>query len=146
MTTFIDAAGRTRQAERRSAARRRVDDPAEVVRPRDGEKRLVGEGAAQPAAARVRARRSGEWLWLTSVAIFTFLIVMLVGLFGVRDAPMTGGTALVEVRPGDTLWGIADRVAPNSDPREVVTRIAELNGLDAASVPTGRLLLVPVPG
>ncbi|MDA3649622.1 LysM peptidoglycan-binding domain-containing protein [Saccharopolyspora indica] len=145
MTTFIDAAGRTRQVERRSAARRRVDDPAEVSRPRDGEQRLVSGAAARPAA-RVRARRSGEWLWLTSVAIFTFLIVMLVGLFGVRDAPTTSGTALVEVRPGDTLWGIADRVAPNSDPRAVVARIAELNGLDATSVRTGRLLVVPVSG
>ncbi|MER7077328.1 LysM peptidoglycan-binding domain-containing protein, partial [Saccharopolyspora kobensis] len=112
----------------------------------DGERRLVGEGAAQPAAVRVRTGRSGEWLWLTSVAIFTFLIVMLVGLFGVRDAPMAGGTALVEVLPGDTLWGIADRVAPNSDPRAVVARIAELNGPDAASAPAGHLLLVPVSG
>ncbi|WP_246155401.1 LysM peptidoglycan-binding domain-containing protein [Saccharopolyspora hirsuta] len=149
MTTFIDAAGRTRQVERRSAARRAAE-PVEMIRPRGGGRRVPGRvvpRAAQPTAAACdRARRSGEWLWLTSVAIFTFLIVMLVGLFGFRDAPMTGGTTLIEVRAGDTLWGIADRVAPDSDPRAVVARIAELNGLDAATVETGRLLVVPVSG
>ncbi|MGW1678664.1 LysM peptidoglycan-binding domain-containing protein [Saccharopolyspora sp. NPDC002376] len=148
MTTFIDAAGRTRQVERRSAARRRTTDPVVVIRPRDGEVQAacrVASRAAQPAAdAYDRARRSGEWIWLTSVAIFTFLIVMLVGLFGFRDALMAGGTTLVEVRAGDTLWGIADQVAPAGDPRAVVTRIVELNGLDTTAVEAGRLLVVPV--
>ncbi|MER7012941.1 LysM peptidoglycan-binding domain-containing protein [Saccharopolyspora sp. NPDC000359] len=149
MTTFIGAAGRTRQVERRSAARREAES-VEAASARDGERRAPDQGvlrAPQPAAVRREgARRSGEWLWLTSVAIFTFLIVMLVGLFGFRDAPTTSGTALVEVRVGDTLRGIAERVAPDDDPRAVVARIAELNGLGSATVEAGRVLVVPVSG
>ncbi|MDA3625447.1 LysM peptidoglycan-binding domain-containing protein [Saccharopolyspora oryzae] len=150
MTTFIDAAGRTRQVERRSAARRRTAEPAAVIRPREGEVQAAGRvvpRAVRPASvAYDRAGRSGEWIWLTSVAIFTFLIVMLVGLFGFRDAPMAGGTTLVEVHSGDTLWGIADRVAPGGDPQAVVARIVELNELDTTAVEAGRLLVVPVSG
>ncbi|QIZ39691.1 LysM peptidoglycan-binding domain-containing protein [Saccharopolyspora sp. ASAGF58] len=69
---------------------------------------------------------------------------MLMGLFGLGDAPVTGGTAVVEVHGGDTLWGIADRVAPGRDPRAVVAKIVELNELDATAVEAGRLLRVPV--
>ncbi|MCI2421861.1 LysM peptidoglycan-binding domain-containing protein [Saccharopolyspora sp. K220] len=151
MTTFIDAAGLARPAEREVAARRPVGDPVAMPRPSGGMRRTSGRiisrgsgvRARQAVAGCGRARRSGEWLWLTSVGIFTFLIVMLVGLFGLGDAPVSGGTAVVEVHAGDTLWEIAGRVAPDSDPRAVVARIVELNGLDKTAVEAGRLLLVP---
>jgi hypothetical protein len=153
MTTFIDAARRVRPAER-AAAGRRVGDPVAMPRPRNGVRPAPGRvvfsaPGARPeraVAACGRARRSGEWLWLTSVAIFTCLIVMLVGLFGLGDAPGTGGTAVVEVHAGDTLWDIAARVAPDSDPRAVVGQIVELNELDENVVQAGRLLLVPIGG
>lgn len=154
MTTFIDAARRTRPAERAGAGRR-VGDPGAMPRPRDGIMRPVpgrvvfrapGAPPEGAVAACGLARRRGEWLWLTSVAIFTFLIVMLVGLFGHGDAPRTGGTAVVEVHAGDTLWDIAGRVAPDSDPRAVVDQTVELNGLDENVTQAGRLLLVPIDG
>ncbi|MGP4017294.1 LysM peptidoglycan-binding domain-containing protein [Saccharopolyspora sp. 5N708] len=151
MTTFIDAARRARPAEREVAARRRVGDPVAMPRPREGARRAPGRVIARGSGVRAgevaacgRARRSGEWLWLTSVAIFTFLIVMLVGLFGLGDAPLPGDTAVVEVHAGDTLWEIAGRVAPEHDPRAVVARIVELNGLDEPAVEAGRLLQVPI--
>ncbi|MGW3472178.1 LysM peptidoglycan-binding domain-containing protein [Saccharopolyspora sp. NPDC000995] len=152
MTTFIDAARRARPAGREVVERRRVGDTVEVPQSRDGAKRVPGRvifrapgaSAEESVAACDRARRRGEWLWLTSVAIFTSLIVMLVGLFGLGDSPVTGGTAVVEVRAGDTSWGIADWVVPDSDPRAVVAKIVELNELDATAVEAGRLLRVPV--
>ncbi|MFC7344050.1 LysM peptidoglycan-binding domain-containing protein [Saccharopolyspora griseoalba] len=70
--------------------------------------------------------------------------VIMVGLFGVGgDAPGAGETAVVRVHSGDTLWGIANRVAPDADPRAVVQRIVELNGLGAPSAEVGRHLVVP---
>ncbi|MEV5535469.1 LysM peptidoglycan-binding domain-containing protein [Saccharopolyspora shandongensis] len=151
MATFIDAARRARPVEREVAGRRQVGESVAVPRPRHGVRRAPGRvvfraqgvPAEEPVAACGRARRSGEWLWLTSVAIFTFLIVMLVGFFGIGDAPVAGGNAVVEVHVGDTLWGIARRVAPDSDPHAVVAKIVELNGLDEAVLETGRLLVVP---
>lgn len=34
----------------------------------------------------------------------------------------------VVVRPGDTLWGIAHRLAPNDDPRPIVDELAAVYG------------------
>ena len=49
----------------------------------------------------------------------------------------------VTVRPGETLWQIAERVAPGSDPRETVARILDLNGLQTAQVQAGTALRLP---
>jgi LysM domain len=51
--------------------------------------------------------------------------------------------ATVVVQPGETLWQIATRVAPGSDPRTTVHRIEELNGLPTATVSAGQRLYVP---
>jgi nucleoid-associated protein YgaU len=48
------------------------------------------------------------------------------------------------VRPGDTLWSIAERVsALDADPRAMVQLIAQANHIDAASLVPGRSLRVP---
>jgi nucleoid-associated protein YgaU len=47
------------------------------------------------------------------------------------------------VRQGDTLWSIAQRVAPGDDPRALVDAITVANGVDAAAIVPGQTLLVP---
>ncbi|MFM7719024.1 MAG: LysM peptidoglycan-binding domain-containing protein [Actinomycetota bacterium] len=47
------------------------------------------------------------------------------------------------VHPGDTLWEIAERLAPGEDPRILVDAIAEANGLDAGSLDVGRTIVIP---
>jgi nucleoid-associated protein YgaU len=44
------------------------------------------------------------------------------------------------VQPGDTLWTIAERVAPDSDPRPLVAKLAAESGSDTV-VPGERLTL-----
>ena len=46
------------------------------------------------------------------------------------------------VRPGDTLWTIADRMYAG-DPREGVWRLRERNGLRSAVITPGERLAVP---
>jgi hypothetical protein len=48
---------------------------------------------------------------------------------------------LVVVQPGDTLWTIAQSLAPNTDPRPLVTELAEIAG--GASLLPGQLLTIP---
>jgi LysM repeat protein len=47
------------------------------------------------------------------------------------------------VRPGETLWGVALRLAPESDTRVVVAQIMSLNNLRTPSLVPGQTLLLP---
>jgi LysM repeat protein len=47
------------------------------------------------------------------------------------------------VEPGDTLWGIATRVAPGTDPGPVIDGIERANGIDAGSIVPGQQLVIP---
>lgn len=49
----------------------------------------------------------------------------------------------VTVSTGDTLWSIAEDVAPQADPRDVVDAIVRLNALDGASIAAGQSLAIP---
>jgi len=55
-----------------------------------------------------------------------------------------GSFGSVIVSPGDSLWSIAEEVAPDRDPRDVVDEIARLNALDGVSVRAGQQLAIPV--
>jgi LysM domain len=59
---------------------------------------------------------------------------------GHGDGP---ATTRITVRPGETLWAIADRVAPNADPRSTIARLESINHLRSSTVPAGSVLLVP---
>ena len=50
----------------------------------------------------------------------------------------------VTVAPGESLWALAQRIAPGMDPRLVVTQIEALNHLAGPQVLAGQQLLVPV--
>jgi Tfp pilus assembly protein FimV len=61
-----------------------------------------------------------------------------------RDAGAAGESfTTVTVSSGDTLWSIAETVAPQADPRDVVDAIVRLNALDSAGVLTGQRLAIP---
>jgi nucleoid-associated protein YgaU len=47
------------------------------------------------------------------------------------------------VRPGDTVWSIAERAAAGGDPRALVDAIAARNGIDAGAVVPGQALVIP---
>ena len=49
------------------------------------------------------------------------------------------------VQPGDTLWSIARRVAPDRDPRPVVDGLVDANHL-RGSLQVGQRLTVVLPG
>ncbi|MBW9093601.1 LysM peptidoglycan-binding domain-containing protein [Microbacterium jejuense] len=55
-----------------------------------------------------------------------------------------GSFESVVVSAGDSLWSIAEQVAPGHDPRDVVDQIARLNALDGVSVQVGQELAIPL--
>ncbi len=58
-----------------------------------------------------------------------------------RSAPAV--LASTTVHPGESLWAVAQRVAPGRDPRALVQQIREINDLSSATVQVGQLLLLP---
>ena len=53
----------------------------------------------------------------------------------------TGGAVSYTVQPGDSLWSIAERVSPTSDPRPLVARMA--SELGSETVVPGERITVP---
>jgi len=50
----------------------------------------------------------------------------------------------VTVFPGDTLWSIAEEVAPAADPRDVIDAIMRLNALESAQLDAGETIAIPL--
>jgi LysM repeat protein len=53
------------------------------------------------------------------------------------------GAASVVVQRGDTLWSIAERIAPNADPRATAADLMAVNGLASPSLEVGQELRLP---
>ena len=90
---------------------------------------------------RTHVRRRRTLLSLLSILLLTLL------LGPVGHALQAGAAvrhpATVVVRPGDSLWTIARRVHPATDPRAVVADIVAANTVDAGALRPGTRLVVP---
>jgi hypothetical protein len=60
-------------------------------------------------------------------------------------SPRGTGSGLIQVvvRPGQSLWSVAENADPNADPRLVIQQIAQLNALTSDIVMAGQRLWVP---
>lgn len=95
------------------------------------------------APSTVRLTRRG-------VAVLTLLVAALgIGLVWVAQASAPSASASVPaphsvtVQPGDTLWSIASRVAPQRDPRAEVAALQKRNSLRSVDLVPGQVLRVP---
>jgi len=101
-------------------------------------------------APRVLARRPCDVpeprlspVWVLAVASAAFVAVVGLGMLATSMAPAVPSTTkVVRVLPGESLWELAGRVAPDADPSAVVDRIRELNDVEGAVQP-GQPLTVP---
>jgi hypothetical protein len=66
------------------------------------------------------------------------------GAAGTNEAGEPPATEIVQVGPGDTLWGIASEVAVDGDVRSAMREIERLNALESAGLQAGQKLRVPV--
>lgn len=136
-----------------------------------GHLRLVPPVAGHPTAAELRARAAhpagrglpprpprpaplrltprGRHALRALVVVLMLVVMAAAGLGLARGARAADGPAPVVVvsyhvvLPGETLWGIAQQVAPRDDPRDTVARIAEFNSLQSTAVRAGQRLALP---
>lgn len=94
---------------------------------------------------RGRLARTVALLALLAALVVMSLDVLSSGRALAEAAPPTVpvSTATAVVAQGDSLWSIAQSVAPAADPRAVVEDIRELNGLRSNLIQPGQVLLVP---
>jgi len=114
-----------------------------------------GRSSRQPSTERHRAsappalRLTARGRLVAFVASLLALAALVVGAGQMVEA--TAGTGngepvAVVVGGGDTLWGIAQDIAPDQDPRSVVQQIRSLNDLGTRPIVPGQSILVPVAG
>ena len=103
-------------------------------------------------ASGVRLTRRGRLLLVALLAVLAFLMLTVgQAALGFFDAEAGSGSSSTDaartwvVQPGETLWSIAERIEPNSDPRELVARIVSMNDLTDSSVTVGQEIFVPAP-
>lgn len=97
-----------------------------------------------PAGRRTRVTRRGRLLLVLALAA---LLLAAFSAGRVSTAAHAAGSAPalrhVTVSPGETLWQLAVRLAPQNDPRVTVTRLMQLNHLSSPALQAGQTLLVP---
>ncbi len=62
---------------------------------------------------------------------------------GSGGEPVPTSRSSYVVRGGDTLWSIAERLAPGRDPRPLVDAIATANEVDPGALVPGTTLVIP---
>ncbi|WP_372984156.1 LysM peptidoglycan-binding domain-containing protein [Microbacterium sp.] len=109
------------------------------------------------SSAAVLPARPATRLKLTARGRRVVLAVAAVPLAaGIAFAALSGGSAMasgeqtatasfatVTVMPGDTLWSIAESMAPGADPRDVIGDITRLNLLRGGELQIGQELAIP---
>ena len=133
----------TVQAQVRLPGLRESGVPERTVREcRVRERRVREQGGGVRLTRRARLLLTG----LTLLVTVALAVLATGGGPATAVLPGAGGAApsqQVTVRPGQTLWAIAERAAPGVDPRETVAEIMDLNALESSAVQAGQVLLLP---
>lgn len=105
--------------------------------------------SSRGSRAAVRLTRRGRALVLLALLALV-LAAFVLGRAGSSEAATSSRApvpyAQTTVHQGETLWAVAQRIAPGHDPRDVVQQLRELNHLSDGGVQVGQQLLLPHAG
>ena len=101
--------------------------------------------AAEPKT-RLRITKRGRRVLTAAVALPLVIGALLAALNSGGAAAVAEGTAndftYVTIAQGESLWQLAQEIAPNADPRDVVAEIVSLNQLHG-EVQAGQKIAIP---
>lgn len=113
--------------------------------PRSSVRRHSGVARRSQRHSAIRLTRRGRVVVFAAAAVTAAGFMTFVSdLAGASSAGGEAATGSYVVAPTDSLWSIAQEVAPGADARETVERIKDLNGMRSAVVFTGQELVVPL--
>ena len=93
----------------------------------------------------LRLTRRGRVLLVSAFLLAALVAMVLSGGFAAagREAGTPEPVRVVQVQPGDTLYGIAGELARPGHVRDMVQRIQQLNSMSGSSLQVGDSLAVP---
>jgi hypothetical protein len=107
----------------------------------------IPEGATPRTRLRLTRRGRVVFTSLAATPLVVWALAVILGSGGAAaETESLRSTAFeyVTVGAGESLWAIAESIAPNDDPRVVIDEIIRLNGLSDAVVQPGQRLALPV--
>jgi nucleoid-associated protein YgaU len=121
-----------------------ADRPRAVAAPAARSARpAVAHRPAAPAPHRLRLTRRGRLVLVLLPAVLALSSAFVGVSAPFAQADPAARSRSVVVRAGDSLWSIAERLAPSRDPRDVVAELEQVNHLPGAVVLAGSRLSVP---
>ena len=97
--------------------------------------------------ARLHLTRRGRAVFTTLAAVPLVAGALVLGVNVGGAAAGSGGAGAtfdyVTVQSGESLWQLAESIAPNADPRDVIADIVSLNQLSSTDIEPGERLAIP---
>jgi len=96
----------------------------------------------------LRITRRGRAVVTLLIAVPLAIAAAVTGIGAIEAAAGTQSTVgtsfqYVTVESGESLWQVAETVAPKADPRDVIAGIVSLNNLGSSEVQAGQRLAIP---
>ncbi|CAN5258642.1 hypothetical protein BH11ACT5_BH11ACT5_19240 [soil metagenome] len=116
-----------------------------VAAPRVAAPRAAASRAAAAPCRRLTKRGRGVLTFLAAAPLVIAAFVFALNGGG-ATASLEGSNVAFEyvtVESGQTMWQLAEELAPQSDPRDVIAQIVQFNQLDGADVYAGQELAIP---
>jgi hypothetical protein len=103
-------------------------------------------GSAPTPRLHITKRGRAVVTFLVAVPLAIAAAAFGIGAVGAAAGSTTASTTsfhYVTVDPGESLWQLAEMIAPTADPRDVVADIVSLNNLSSGDVQPGQRLAIP---
>jgi len=94
-------------------------------------------------AAPLRITRRGRLALSALIALPVLTASLLLATPGAQAGAEAGEAQVYSVLAGESMWDIAEELAPDSDPRVVIDQLMRSNDLDSTAVHPGQQLVVP---
>ena len=106
---------------------------------------MSATGFAQQPHLRITRRGRAVLTLLIAVPLAIGATVTGIGAIGAAAGTHSSAATFqyVTVQPGESLWRVAQSVAPNADPRDVIADILTFNNLESGEVQPGQRLAIP---
>jgi hypothetical protein len=80
---------------------------------------------------------------LAAIPVVVGVMIVALNGGGATATSSSGELELVTLQAGQSLWQLAEEIAPENDPRDVVSDIIAVNDLRSGSVQAGQRIALP---